>query len=293
MTALLRNRSLAIACLLAAAVLWLYGGILSSLAQQWASDDNYSHGFFVLPLALFFAWERRKDLQAASNRPSILGAVLIVASLLVLLAGLLGAELFLTRVSIIGLLAGITLFVWGREHFRILAFPIAFLLLMVPLPAIIFNQIAFPLQLLASRAGEAALVVAGIPVLREGNVLQLPTRTLEVAEACSGIRSLVSLVTLGVVLGYFTERRTGRRIVIALAAVPIAIVANAARVAGTGLASELVSPAAAEGFFHTFSGWLMFVVAFAGLMAVQRAIAAKDTGVPAPARVQPSRAAEA
>ena len=292
MVAALRNRSLSIACLLAAAVFWLYGGVLSSLARQWASDDNYSHGFFVVPLALFFAWERRQGLKNAPDRPSLAGVILIVGSLLLLLAGLLGAELFLTRVSLIGLLAGITLFVWGRDHLRILAFPIAFLLLMVPLPAIIFNQIAFPLQLLASRAGEATLVVAGIPVLREGNVLQLPTRTLEVAEACSGIRSLVSLVTLGVVLGYFTERRTGRRIVIALAAVPIAIIANAARVAGTGLASELVSPAAAEGFFHTFSGWLMFVVAFAGLMAVQRAIAARGTAA-APARIQPPRAAEA
>jgi exosortase len=288
-----RNRRLAMACLLAAAVLWLYARILSSLAQQWASDDNYSHGFFVVPLALFFAWERREALRNAASRPSLVGAVLVVASLLLLLGGLLGAELFLSRVSLIGLLAGITLFVWGRDHLRILAFPIAFLLLMLPLPAIIFNQIAFPLQLLASRAGEAALVVAGIPVFREGNVLQLPTRTLEVAEACSGIRSLVSLVTLGVVLGYFTERRIGRRVAIALAAVPIAIIANAVRVAGTGLASELVSPAAAEGFFHAFSGWLMFVVAFAGLMAVQRAIGARDPATPAIIPVQPPRAAEA
>jgi exosortase len=217
--------------------------------------------------------------------------VLIVGSLLVLIAGLLGAELFLTRVSFVGVLAGIALFVWGRDHFRILAFPIAFLLLMIPLPAIIFNQIAFPLQLLASRAGEAAIGLAGIPVLREGNVLQLPSRTLEIVEACSGIRSLVSLITLAVVLGYFTERRTGARIVIALAAVPIAILANAVRVAGTGLASELIGPAAADGFFHTFSGWLLFVCAFVGLMAVQRAIAPRgsSTGL----RVAPARAAEA
>jgi exosortase len=109
-------------------------------------------------------------------------------------------------------------------------------------------------------------------VLREGNILQLPTRDLEVAQACSGIRSLVSLIMLAIVLGYFTERRTGARVLIALAAVPIAIAANAARVAGTGLASELISPAAAEGFFHTFSGWLVFVVAFAGLMLTQRLI---------------------
>jgi exosortase len=289
----LRNRSLTIACALAAVVLWVYGGILSSLARQWASDDNYSHGFFIVPLALFFAWERREALANAPRRPSVAGLILILASLLLLLAGLLGAELFLTRISLVGVLAGITLFVWGRDQFRILAFPIAFLLLMIPLPAIIFNRIAFPLQLLASQAGETVLGLAGIPVLREGNLLQLPSRTLEIAEACSGIRSLVSLVTLAVVLGYFTERRSGGRILIALAAVPIAIMANAARVAGTGLMSELVSPAASEGFFHTFSGWVIFIVAFVGLLAVQRGIAARRAPASPPTRVTPQRPAEA
>jgi exosortase len=275
-----RPRDLAAVCVLAGVVLWMYAGILSSLARQWASDDNYSHGFFVIPLALYFIWERRARLSAAPLAPSLAGACLIVFSLGILLAGLLGAELFLTRISLIGLLGGIVLYVWGRHHFKILAFPLAFLLLMIPLPAIVFNQIAFPLQLLASRAGEAVIGLAGIPVVREGNVLQLPSRTLEVAEACSGIRSLVSLIMLAIVLGHFTEHRIGRRVLLAIAAIPIAIVANAARVAGTGLMAELVSPAAAEGFLHTFSGWLLFVVAFIGLVAVQRALTGS---VPVPA----------
>jgi exosortase len=258
--------------------------VLSSLVPQWASDDNYSHGFFVLPLALYFAWERRAALRGAAVRPSLFGLITIAGSLLLLVAGLLGAELFLTRVSLIGLVAGTVLFVWGTRHFRVLAFPIAFLLLMVPLPAIVFNQIAFPLQLLASHAGETVIAAAGVPVLREGNVLQLPGRTLEVAEACSGIRSLVSLTMLGIVLGYFTERRTPERIVLAVAALPIAIVANASRVAGTGLASEWISPAAADGFFHTFSGWLMFVVAFGCLLLVQQAMAWTRAWRPRPRR---------
>jgi exosortase len=249
------------------------GGFLSSPAARWARHDDYSHGFFVLPLAAFFVWERRGALAAASPAPAVSGLLLVGLSLTVFLAGVLGAELFLTRVSLLGVLAGSVLFLWGWRHLRILALPIAFLLLMIPLPEIIFNQLAFPLQLLASRAGEAVIAGAGIPVLREGNVLQLPNTALEVVEACSGIRSLVSLLMLGIVLGYFTERRTGARIVLALASVPIAIVANAARVAGTGLTSHWLSPAAAEGFFHTFSGWLIFVVAFAGLIAVQRILA--------------------
>jgi exosortase len=256
-----------------AALAWLYGDVLAGLARQWATDDNYSHGFLVVPLAAFFAWERRHLLAQAVVRPARLGLILVMASLLLFLAGAFAAELFLTRVSLVGVLAGTALFLWGPAHLRIVAFPLAFLLLMVPLPAIVFNQITFPLQLVASQAGELVISAAGVPVLREGNILQLPTRTLEVAEACSGIRSLVSLLMLAILLGHVAETRTSRRIVIALAAVPIAIIANAVRVAGTGLASEWISPAAADGFFHSFSGWVVFVVACAGLLGVQRGLA--------------------
>ena len=242
-------------------------------SAQWSADDNYSHGFFVVPLALYFAWERRAAFARAPVRPGPAGLLLIAGSLLVWAAGTLGSELFLTRVSMVGVIAGAIWFVWGYDRARTMAFPVLFLLLMIPLPSILFNQLAFPLQLVASQVGETAITAAGVPVLREGNVLHLPARTLEVAEACSGIRSLVSLLMLAVVLGYFTEPRTPARVVLALAAIPIAILANAARVAGTGLAAEWVSPAAAEGFFHTFSGWLVFVVAFAGLLIVQQVLA--------------------
>jgi exosortase len=255
-------------------LIWVYAPVLAGLVRQWSSDDNYSHGYFVIPLAAYFAWERREALLGAPRQPSAAGAALVAASLLLLVAGTLGAELFLTRVSLVGVLAGSVLFVWGRAPFRLLLFPMAFLLLMIPLPAIVFNQIAFPLQLLASQVGETAIAAAGIPVLREGNVLHLPARTLEVAEACSGIRSLVSLLMLAIVLGCFTEPRMPARVLLVVAAVPIAILANAARVAGTGLVAEWVSPAAADGFFHSFSGWLIFIVAFAGLLLFQRGMAA-------------------
>jgi exosortase len=260
------------ALILAGAVGWLYSGVAPGLVRQWAQDDDYSHGFFVIPLAVLFAWERRNALSAATRRPTVLGLAVLAGSLLCFVAGQFGSELFLTRVSVIGVVAGLVLFVSGTEHFRILAFPIAFLLLMVPLPAIIFNHIAFPLQILASRLGEVVIAASGIPVLREGNVLHLPHEALEVAEACSGIRSLISLLMLAIVLGYFAERRIGARIAIALASVPIAVIANATRVAGTGLASYWISPAAAEGFFHTFSGWIMFVVALAGLLIFHRTL---------------------
>jgi exosortase len=251
---------------------WLYADVIPALVRQWTADPDYSHGFFVVPLAAFFAWERREALARTPIHPHAAGLGVLAVSLVIFIAGRYGSELFLTRVSMIGVLAGLILYLAGRAHLRILAFPIAFLLFMVPLPAIIFNQLAFPLQLVASRLGEVAISASGVPVLREGNVLLLPGRALEVAEACSGIRSLLSLLMLAIVLGYFTERRTGPRVAIALAAVPIAVIANAIRVAGTGLASYWISPAAAEGFFHSFSGWLMFVVALVGLLAVHRAL---------------------
>jgi exosortase len=163
-------------------------------------------------------------------------------------------------------------FVRGWATVRVLAFPIAFLLLMIPIPAIIFNQVAFPLQLLASQAGELMLSALNIPVLREGNLIILAHATLEVAEACSGIRSLVSLLALGIIYGYFVDARGGIRTIIAATTVPIAIVANAVRVAGTGAAAHYLGKAAAEGFFHSFSGWLMFGIAFGLLFALTQVL---------------------
>jgi exosortase len=251
-----------IAAVVAAFVL-CYWPVITKLLHDWAHDDNYSHGFLIVPLALYFVWERRARLAAASYRPNWLGLVVVVASLGMLIAGTLGAELFVSRVSIVFLIAGTVLFAAGFDALRVLAFPTAFLFLMVPPPAIIFNQIAFPLQLLASRFGEATLQALSIPVLREGNLITLANTTLEVAEACSGIRSLISLLTLGIVYGYFVDPRISIRTIIALSAVPIAIVANGLRVAGTGVAAHYYGVEAAEGFFHTFSGWIVFIVAFA------------------------------
>ena len=250
----------------------LYWPVVTRLWQDWANDDNYSHGFLIIPLAAYFVWERLPKLNQLTFRPSNLGLIALVGGLMTLLAGMLGAELFLTRVSLLVVLSGGVLYLLGWQALRVLTFPLAFLILMIPIPAIIFNQIAFPLQLVASRAGEMTLSALSIPVLREGNVIILAHTTLEVAEACSGIRSLISLLTLGIVYGYFTDPRGGVRAAIALATVPIAIVANAARVAGTGVAAHYYGSAAAQGFFHTFSGWLVFVVALALLFLLTRAL---------------------
>jgi exosortase len=258
--------------LVVSGLLLAYWPVMAGLVNAWSTDDNYSHGFFIVPLAAYFAWERRAQLQQTVARPSFAGLVLVAVSLMMLVAGTLGAELFLARVSLIGATAGIVLFLGGWPHLRVLIFPLAFLLLMVPLPALIFNQIAFPLQLLASNVGESAISSLDIPILREGNVLILANATLEVAEACSGIRSLVSLFTLGIVFGYFADPRLWVRSFIALSAIPVAILANGLRVASAGVAAHNYGTAGVEGLFHEFSGWVVFVIAFLMMLALQRLV---------------------
>jgi len=248
----------------------LYWPVIRKLVHDWSTDDNYSHGFFIVPLAAFFVWERRHRLAGLAVRSSVWGLLIVAGGVAILAAGLLGAELFLSRISMLPVIAGIIVFVLGWRHLSALAFPLLFLLLMIPLPAIVFNQLAFPLQLLASQAGEVALRVLNIPILREGNVMILANTTLEVAEACSGIRSLISLLTLGIVYGYFIDSRMSVRVALAVATVPIAILTNAIRVAGTGAAAHYYGPAAAEGFTHTFAGWAVFIAAFALLTATGR-----------------------
>ena len=280
----MHTRRLLSIALVGATLLLVYWHTITNLVLAWSTDDNYSHGFLIVPIALWLTWERRRELAAAPRDPSWLGLALFIFSLFVLVIGSIAAELFTTRVSIIGAIAGLVLFFYGRQHFRILRFPLLFLFLMVPLTAIIFNQIAFPLQILASRVGQTVLTTVGIPVLREGNLLILANTTLQVAEACSGIRSLISLLTLGIIVGYLADRRASVQWIIALSSVPVAILTNGIRVAGTGIAAHYMGSAAAEGFFHEFSGWLVFVTAFAMMLALQRLISRL---VPMPIAQQP------
>ena len=266
----------------------LYQQVVLSLVSDWWTDDNYSHGFLIVPVALYLAWDRRERLGKALRKPSALGLVLIVGSLVVMAVGVLGVERFLPRISMLGVLTGTILFLYGWRHLRILAFPLAFLLLMIPIPAIVFLQITFPLQLLASQFGETTLSLLDVPVLREGNIIVLAHTTLEVAEACSGIRSLVSLLTLGIIYGYFSDPRIGVRATFALATVPFAIVANGLRVAGTGVLAHYYGAEVATGFFHTFSGWVVFVVSFGLLMSLHPVVqwiagASDSSGTEAPA----------
>lgn len=249
---------------------WIYSPIIARLASQWWHDPNFSHGFFVPAFSLYVLWEQRARLRTLPRKASWAGLVILVLALGILIVGVLGAELFLSRVSLLLIIAGLVVFFCGWRYQRAILFPWAFLLLMIPIPSILFNQVTFPLQLFASKVAATLLPWLGVPVLREGNIIQLPAMPLEVAEACSGIRSLLSLGTLAIIYGYLLEKRTSVRIALALAAIPIAVVANSARIVGTGLLVQYWDPDKAEGFFHAFSGWLIFVVSLVMLFAVHR-----------------------
>jgi exosortase len=248
--------------------LWLYRSILIRLVGQWWHDPNFSHGFFVPLFSALVIWQERERLARLPLNPSWFGLPIAAVAMCVLIVGQLGAELFLSRSSLLVLLAGLIVLFCGWIYFRALMFPWAFLILMIPIPTVIFNQITFPLQLLASRVSGLILPMLGVPVLREGNVINLPAMALEVAEACSGIRSLMSLVALAIIYGYLMEKRLWVRWILAFASVPIAVAANSVRIIGTGLLVQYWDPEKAEGYFHASWGWIIFVISLVMLYAL-------------------------
>ena len=294
---------------ISSALVFAYGTVLAKLGHSWWTDENYSHGLLIPFIISYIVWSQRERFARAAQRSAMVtGLIAVWAALLALWAGVAGAELFLQRASLVLMLAGTVLYFWGFALLRLLVVPLFLLLLAIPIPAIVFNKIAFPLQLFASRCAVWAMMVFDIPVLRQGNVIELmplgamETKKLEVVEACSGIRSLMTLVTLAVVFAYFTHSRGGtnpsgeypsdnskakgllrtaagamsrlksywfwRSTVILLSAIPIAIFTNALRVSGTGVLAHYYGTKVADGFFHSFSGWVIYIVAFLMLFSV-------------------------
>ncbi|MCE5311229.1 MAG: exosortase/archaeosortase family protein [Acidobacteriales bacterium] len=243
-----------------------YAPVLARLIRQWASDDDMGHGFFVPVVAGYIVWRLRGELMAEPVSTNWWGLALVLYGALQVTVATLAAELFLARTALIISLVGAVLFTCGTRCTRKLAFPLFLLVFMVPIPAIVYTQITFPLQLLASRVAEVALGLIGIPVMRDGNILELPSQRLSVVEACSGIRSLLSLGFLSLVYAYFFDEKRWMRPVLFIATVPIAIVANAFRVTLSGILSEYKRELA-EGFSHAVSGWVIFMVALAILVA--------------------------
>ena len=248
-----------------------YAPILYRLARQWASDEDMGHGFFVPLVAGYIAWQRRGELAALKPQANYWGLAVVILGALQMMVGTLSAQIFIARTAFWVSLVGAIWFLGGTRALKILAFPLFLLVFMFPIPAIIYARITLPLQLLASSIAASILDLVGIPVLRDGNVLELASQRLSVVEACSGIRSLLSLSFLSLIYAYFFDKKVWMRWVLLAATIPIAIAANAIRVTLTGLISEYRTDLA-HGFFHTVEGWVLFLVALLLLITFHQVV---------------------
>jgi len=241
-------------------VLVCYAPILSRLISQWIENPDMGHGFFVPLVSGYIVWQRRSQLIVLKPEPSRWGLLIVIWGAIQMVIGVLGTELFTSRTAFVITVIGVVAALGGKPFLRALAFPLALLFLMVPIPTVVYNQLTFPLQMLASQLAAGALSLLGIPVLRDGNILELANGRLSVVEACSGIRSLLSLTFLSLVYGYFFEKKTWIRVTLFLATIPVAILANGGRVTLTGILYE-IRPELAEGFFHESTGLVIFFAA--------------------------------
>ena len=287
-TSQITSQSIIKAAVVSAAFLFLYATVLAKLGRDWWTDENYSHGLlvpFVIALIIWWEWDVLK--KSVANSSAWIGGGVVLLAILLLAAGTLGAELFTQRMSMLLMLAGIVVYFFGTRILQVLAVPFALLLLAIPIPQIVFNRIAFPLQIWASQMAVWGIRIFEVPTLRSGNVIDILPRgstqtiSLEVVEACSGIRSLMTLVTLALILAYFTRRDDDggrianfsaadlcRAVVLMLSAIPIAVLTNAARVTGTGILTYYYGQQATENTWHELSGWLVYLVALALLLGV-------------------------
>ncbi len=243
-----------------ALVVVCYAPVLKALVNNWKINPDMGHGFFVPVISAFIIWQRREELFAIKVRPSWWGLPLVLLGGVMVIVATLGVEVFLGRAAFVLTITGIVWLLGGTLILKRVGFPLFLLLFMIPIPEILYNRITFPLQLVASQFADNVLSALGVPVLREGNILELPNQRLSVVEACSGIRSLLSLTYLSLIYAYFFEKKISVRVLLFLATIPIAIVANGSRVALTGIISQ-IKPELAEGFFHESTGWVIFMLA--------------------------------
>jgi exosortase len=255
--------------LLAAVIVVVYGQLLFDLGSDWWNLPDTSYGMLVPPLAGYIAWKRKLLTLRIPANPSLTGVLWIAGACLTLLIGRLGAEFFLSRISIVILLTGLVYTFWGKERLRTLIFPLLLLATMVPLPVIVYNQLAAPLQLFASQVSTRVAQFFGVSVYQDGNIIQLATTTLGVEEACSGLRSLSALTVMALLLGFLLCRRPLTRVILFAMAFPIAVFVNVIRVSGTAIMADY-NPQLAMGFYHTFSGWLVFLLGIAFVFAASK-----------------------
>jgi exosortase len=241
-----RRLSWPLVAIVIVALLGLYWPFLATLARDWGEDPDYSHGYFIPFIAAYMIYSRRRQFAAALAKPMNSGLLLLAVGLTLLVAGKIGAEFFTQRLSLLVVLFGLAAFFGGRPFLRLLTSPILYLIFMIPLPAIVWNQIAFPMQLFSTMLTEKIIYAMGIPVFREGNILHLANTVLEVVAACSGLRSLLTMFALAIALAFFSNFSLWLKVVLFFAAAPVAIVANIIRLTGTAFLAKISGSRVAE-----------------------------------------------
>ena len=264
-----RGNAVILPVLITALFAALYIPVIVPLVRQWVGDPNYQHGIVVPFVSAYLLWRARAALGAAGGGEAPLaGAMIIVPAAVLLIGGTAASELFTARLSLPAMLIGLLLFLRGKEFVRAAAFPLLFLFMMIPLPYIAYFKLTFPLQLMSAKLSVLVLHAIGLDVIRHGNVLSLPTYTLEVVAACSGLRSLMTMITLALILCAFSGLRMGRKAVLAASSIPIAIAANTIRLAVIAIGAYAVSPSFADGMLHEISGLIVFFTGFLMLLLV-------------------------
>jgi exosortase len=254
-----------------AVVAFLYTHVVIDMAQDWWNEPSQSQGLLIPPLAIYLAWLRRQAVLAVAPGMDSRGLMAVATACLMLLLGTVGAEFFLTRTSLVLLLVAFIWTFWGLGRLYVLAFPLLLLATMVPLPVLVYNSLAAPLQLFASNVSTELAQSLGVAVYRDGNIIHLANISLGVEEACSGLNSLSALIVASLLLGYLICARVGSRVILALLSIPLAIVVNIFRITGTALMADY-KPEFALGFYHSFSGWLVFLVGFGILYGIAWAL---------------------
>ncbi len=247
----------------------LYSPVFAKLIKQWAYDANYQHGIAVPLFSSFLIWKRRSKLKSIPVNPSrVKGIAVIAVASGLLIGGTAASELFVERLSLPLMLIGILLYLRGSAFVRALAFPLGFLFMMIPLPYIIYYRLTFPMQLMSAKMAAGLLEAMGMDLLRYGNIIALPNYTLEVVAACSGLRSLMTLVTLALVICAVSKLDMKRKVALVALSAPIAIAANIIRLAVTAIGAKAAGPAFADGILHEISGLIVFGTGFACLVLV-------------------------
>jgi len=234
--------------------------VFRDLIADWLRDNNYSHGFLIIPISIFIFYRRRRELVFPA-KPCRVGIILILAGCLGFIFGVAASEYFTSRFSLVLIFTGISLYYLGSANFRKVWFAFFFLIFMIPIPAIIYHSATLPMQLMATKITDHFLHVIGVPSIRQGNMIFLPEYTLEVAEACSGLRSLATLMALGALYAHLAMPGRVRPTILFLATIPIAIVTNIIRLMFTAIGAYAISTSLAEDFLHELSGLLVFITA--------------------------------